>query len=163
MPNRYTFRVKPINEFLIKYLNRSRVSIDPFCGEDKRATHKNDLRESGITAEEFLKKLISDGVHADLIIFDPPYTLRQAKECYESAGIWGFEHTKNCGGWYKEKKLCDELLIPGGYFLHFGYHSNGIGKKYGFSIEEILLVAHGRAHYDTICMAEIKKRMYLLP
>ncbi|MDE1882322.1 MAG: hypothetical protein KGI89_17440, partial [Euryarchaeota archaeon] len=32
--------------------------------------------------------------------------------------------------------------------------STGMGKKYGFQIEEILLVCHGSDHNDTICMAE---------
>jgi hypothetical protein len=31
-----------------------------------------------------------------------------------------------------------------------------MGKKHGFEIIEVMLVAHGGAHNDTICMAERK-------
>ena len=40
--------------------------------------------------------------------------------------------------------------------ITFGWNSGGIGKKYGFEIKKILLVAHGGWHNDTICTLEIK-------
>ena len=40
--------------------------------------------------------------------------------------------------------------------LSFGWNSGGIGKSLGFEIIEILLVAHGGAHNDTICTVERK-------
>jgi hypothetical protein len=48
------------------------------------------------------------------------------------------------------------MLKIGGKFLHFGWHTNGMGKGRAFKIDEIMLVAHGGAHNDTICMAETK-------
>lgn len=33
-----------------------------------------------------------------------------------------------------------------------------MGKKRGYTIEEILLVCHGPGHNDTICMAESKPK-----
>ena len=35
-------------------------------------------------------------------------------------------------------------------------NSNGIGKKYGFEQIELLMIAHGGQHNDTICTVEIK-------
>lgn len=35
-------------------------------------------------------------------------------------------------------------------------HIDGIGYKYGFEIERILLVPHGGWHNDTICTVEVK-------
>ncbi len=52
-------------------------------------------------------------------------------------------------------RLC-QLMKPGGVVLSFGWSSNGMGLKRGYEIEEIMLVAHGGAHNDTICMAERK-------
>jgi hypothetical protein len=43
-------------------------------------------------------------------------------------------------------------------FLSFGWNSTGMGQKRGYEIIEILIVAHGSAHNDTICMAERKTR-----
>ena len=74
-------------------------------------------------------------------------------------GLWdeGFNvEAANMGHWSKEKKICAQLLTVNGYFLHFGWHSNGLGKCRHAKIEEVLLVAHGRAHNDTICTAERK-------
>ena len=51
-------------------------------------------------------------------------------------------------------------IIPkikiGGYAISFGWNSNGFGKKYGFEKIEILLVAHGMCHNDTIVTVERK-------
>ena len=38
----------------------------------------------------------------------------------------------------------------------FARNSGGIGQKYGFEIEEILLVCHGGWHNDTICVVDRK-------
>ena len=40
--------------------------------------------------------------------------------------------------------------------ISFGWNSGGIGKKYGFEIKKILLVAHGGWDNDTICVVEEK-------
>lgn len=45
----------------------------------------------------------------------------------------------------------------GGLAISFGWNSNGFGKKRGFEIIEILMVAHGgNGHNDTICTVERK-------
>ena len=38
----------------------------------------------------------------------------------------------------------------------FGWNSNGVGKVRGFEIIEILLIAHGGSHNDTIVTVERK-------
>lgn len=40
--------------------------------------------------------------------------------------------------------------------ISFGWNTNGMEINRGFKIEEILLVAHGGAHNDTICTVERK-------
>ena len=50
----------------------------------------------------------------------------------------------------------DPLIVAGGVVLSFGWHSNGMGRNRGYETEEILLVRHGGAHNDTICLAERK-------
>jgi hypothetical protein len=46
------------------------------------------------------------------------------------------------------------VLLDNGIVLSFGWNTVGMGKKRGFEILEIMLVCHGGAHNDTICMAE---------
>jgi hypothetical protein len=47
-------------------------------------------------------------------------------------------------------------MKPNGICISFGWSSNGIGLKRGFEIVEILLVAHGGNHNDTMCVVEQK-------
>ena len=92
MPNGDTFSVKPIGDFVRRYLAASTISIDPFSRNKRWATYTNDLNpateaEHHMDAEKFLLMLGSQGVKADLIIFDPPYSPRQISECYKSVGM----------------------------------------------------------------------------
>lgn len=48
------------------------------------------------------------------------------------------------------------VIKPNGLCLSFGWSTNGLGKKRGFEIIEILLVAHGGNHNDTIVTIEKK-------
>ena len=163
MPTGDTFDCPPIGEMVKKYMRSSKISIDPFARNKRWSTYTNDLNpdtaaEYHMDALDFLVMLLNKGVQADLIIFDPPYSIAQSKQIYESFGVQKFTaaNAQNVGHWSKEKKVCYELLAVGGYFLHFGWHSNGMGKGRDTQIEELLLVAHGRSHNDTICMAEKK-------
>jgi len=161
MPASDTFDCKPIREMVKRYLRKSKVSIDPFARNKRWATYTNDMNpeteaEYHMDACDFLQILLNKGVQADLIIFDPPYTLRQAQECYQQFGKWTLKESQNAIRWTKEKAMCHELLQSCGHFLHFGHSSNGLGEKYQMKIVELLLVAHGGAHNDTICLAEHK-------
>ncbi len=162
MPNANTFSIKPISEFVKKFLGVSDRSIDPFARDFQGADITNDMNPATIAechrpAEIFLQDFVG-GKPFDLVIFDPPYSLRQVKEMYSGMGIekLTMEETHNIGRWTREKNIIDEILAPGGIVLSFGWHSNGMGKKRNYEIQEILLVAHGSAHNDTICMAEKK-------
>ena len=105
-------------------------------------------------ALDFLKKL--DDESADVVLYDPPYSPRQVKECYEGVGMTvTAEHTK--ASW--RAKHLDEIarvLKPNGICLSFGWNTNGVGKKRGFEIIEILMVAHGGSKNDTLCTVERK-------
>jgi hypothetical protein len=58
--------------------------------------------------------------------------------------------------WGNIKKEISRIIKKDGIVISFGWNSNGIGKTKGFIIEEILLVAHGGNHNDTICVVERK-------
>lgn len=56
-------------------------------------------------------------------------------------------------------KFKDEIarvLTPYGVCISCGWNSNGIGKTRGFKLVEILLIAHGGSHNDTIVTVEYK-------
>lgn len=155
-----TFDCLPIGDFVRRYLRDSKVSIDPFARNKRWATYTNDLNpatqaEYHMDVLDFLTMLKEKGVTVDLVIFDPPYSLHQIQECYKGLGkaISGRESQQFYGD---VRDAIDSLMVPGGVGLSFGWNSIGMGKTRGYEIEEILMVCHGRAHNDTICVAERK-------
>lgn len=156
MPSKSTFQCHGIRAFVDSYLAKSKISIDPFARNFQGCKYTNDINPKTkakyhMYALEFLDILRQKDIKSDLVIFDPPYSLEQCKRSYDN---FSYDDTLNCIYWTEEKNIILDLLELDGIFLHFGWHSNGMGKKRGFAIEEILLVSHGGAHNDTICMAE---------
>jgi hypothetical protein len=161
MPSANTFSIKPIRSLVKWYLSKSKISVDPFARNNRWATYTNDLNpetkaDSHLEAKEFLRGLVEQKIKADLVLFDPPYSLRQVKECYQGIGIDKIPVAET-HGWTTERDLIAEILSPGGICMSFGWNSQGIGIKRGFQIVEILLVNHGREHNDTIVTVERKQ------
>lgn len=161
MPNKNTFDILPIKTFVGKYMSMAgRISVDPFCGGRMIATYDNDINkslpaQSHEDAEMYLRKLAYEGVSANLVLFDPPYSPRQISECYKGAGMeCGMKETQSGLLYKRVRDAIIPILRHDGYVLSFGWNSVGMGKVRGFEIVEILLVCHGGAHNDTICMAE---------
>lgn len=164
MPNKYTFSIKPIGEFVKRYLAKAHISADPFTGSNKWADYTNDLNpQSAAThhmdAEDFLKDLKVNTIECDLVLFDPPYSPRQISECYKSFGKeCGMKETQNSVLYKRVRDAIDPILAPGGIVLSFGWNSAGMGVTRGYELLEVLMVCHGAAHNDTICLAERKLR-----
>ncbi len=155
MPSRWTFSVPPIAEFVRRHTHEARCIVDPFAGNSSVADYRNDLRNGGVDAEEFVRGLIAQGVNADCVIFDPPYSQRQIAECYKGLGRKVTMQDTQSAVLYKRVRLAlDEILSPLGKALSFGWQSGGFGISY--VTDEILLVQHGGAHNDTICVAQTK-------
>ena len=157
MPNSNTFSIKPIRELIERYL--SGTIIDPFANQNKLATITNDLdpqydTDYHMDATEFLKML--DNNSADVVLWDPPYSPRQIMECYKKFNMTVNMQTTQASYWSKQKEQIARIVKPNGVVITCGWNSGGIGKKYGFEIVEILLVAHGGWHNDTICTVERK-------
>lgn len=158
MPSHLTFSIKPIGKFLSKIIHpiNSKLIVDPFANRNHGwASDYNDINPdnygSNLDALDYLKTFETQSV--DGVLFDPPYSLRQLKECYDGIGIsLSQNHAQNYFTDVK-KEIC-RVLKPGGFCVSFGWNSNGIGKKKGFEIEEIMLVSHGGNHHDTIVTYE---------
>jgi len=161
MPNKNTFDITPIGKLVKRYLRVSSVSIDPFARNKEWATFTNDLNtdtkaEYHLDVYDFLLLMKKKKICPDLIIFDPPYSPRQVKECYDSIGLdMGIEGGQRTH-WAKERDLINEITSVGAICLSFGWNSSGMGKTRGWETLEILLVCHGAGHNDTICKVEKK-------
>jgi DNA modification methylase len=158
MPNKNTFEIKPIKEFILENLNQG-VIVDPFANINKIANITNDIDREMPTdyhmdALEFLKTLPNN--YVDTVLFDPPYSPRQVSECYKKVGKTVDMKTTQSSYWTTLKKEISRIIKPGSKVITCAWNSGGIGKKYGFEIEKILLVAHGGWHNDTIVTLENK-------
>jgi len=67
--------------------------------------------------------------------------------------------TTQASFWGNLKKEISRIIKPNGIVISFGWNTNGIGKTKGFEILEILMVAHGGQHNDTICVVEKKQAL----
>ena len=153
MPSRWTFSIPPIRQFVHKYANG--IGVDPFAGNSTIATHRNDLGRGGKDAAEWCWELVAQGIVADYVLFDPPYSPRQITECYQGIGRKaGMKDTQSAVLYAAVRDPLWQLLRPGGVALSFGWSSAGLGKK--ANDIEMLLVRHGGAHNDTICIAQRK-------
>lgn len=158
MPNKNTFDIKPIYDLIIEELTDG-LWIDPFANKNKFATITNDLSKEFDTdyhmdALDFMKIFENNSV--DGILYDPPYSSKQVSECYNNVGYNVTCATKKASFWGNHKREISRIVKLGGKVITFGWNSGGIGYKYGFEIQRILLVPHGGWHNDTICTVEIK-------
>ena len=161
MPNHDTFSIPPIGAFVRRYLVNSQVSVDSFARNKDWATYTNDLNpdtsaQNHMDAEDYLHSMQGQFI-ADLGILDPPYSPRQISECYAQVGRKATMRDTQSGWWKRIRDALDPLIVPGGIVLSFGWNSNGMGKTRGYELLDVLLVAHGGAHNDTICIAERKE------
>ena len=158
MPNKNTFSIKPINNLIQKHLMVGKV-IDPFANSNKIANVTNDLdldydTDYHLDALDFMKLFKESEV--DLVLYDPPYSPRQVSECYKKLNYTVNMQTTQASYWSKQKAEIGRIVKVGGKVITCGWNSGGIGKKYGFEIVEILLVAHGGWHNDTLVTVEVK-------
>ena len=159
MPNKNTFDIKCINRLIHKYHNGNVLSIDPFANKNRIAKVTNDLdpemeADFCLDAIDFLKTFEDESV--DIVYYDPPYSPRQVSECYKKLGKTVNMQTTQSSFWGNMKKEIARITKPNSIVITFGWNTNGIGKTKGFEIIEILLVAHGGSHNDTICVVERK-------
>ena len=159
MPNSKTFTIKPIKELIEKHIKGADMIVDPFANVSKLATVTNDLdmqydTDYHLDALEFLKMF--DDKSVDVVLYDPPYSLVQLKTCYKELDKSANFETTNQSYWDNIKQEMYRIVKPNGKVLSFGWCSEGVGDKYGFNTEEILIVPHGGWHNDTICVVDVK-------
>lgn len=160
MPNHLTFKIKPIDDFIRDHLIDEGVILDPFANRPSDyGAITNDLNpdtdvDHHMNALDFLKCYPDQSVNA--ILFDPPYSLRQLKECYDSIGE-SLTQRESQRFFSDLRDQIARVIAKDGIVISFGWSSVGIGKSRGFEKESLLIVCHGGHHNDTICLVERKR------
>lgn len=137
MPNKRTFQIKPIKKLIDEEKPYRCEWLDPFP-----YPYIDD-------ALEHLKPIESDSI--DVVLFDPPYSPRQLKECYDEIGQ-SWDGTNSL--WSQWSGEIARVIKPGGKCIKFGWNTGLIRKD--FRITRYLLVNHGSHHNDTIVTVQVK-------
>lgn len=158
MPNKNTFEISPVRKLIERYFTTS-VWIDPFANTCDIADYTNDIDPKMPTgyhleAIDFLNKFPDDSING--VLFDPPYTQRQLSEVYHRFNLSVNMQTTQTSYWSNLKNEIARIVVPGGYVISAGWNTNGVSKKRGFTLLEILIIAHGSQHNDTLITVERK-------
>lgn len=158
MPSKWTFTIKPIKELLDRYVGNGKGWVDPFAGRYSPAEFTNDHNpqmktQYHLEAEEFCR--IIKGKFKG-ILFDPPYSYRQVSEHYKVLNKKATRFDTSTQFYNRAMNPIADKINRSGHAISFGWNSNAFGKGRGFKIIEILLVAHGGHHNDTIVTVEQK-------
>jgi len=160
MPNKWTFTIKPIKELLSEEVCDG-IWCDPFAGKHSPAQVTNDLNPDMPTthhmeALDFLKSMDTNSF--DGVLYDPPYSPRQVKECYDNIAIdgWNGKWDGRATFWSKTMDEVARIIKPKGKLICCGWTSMGGAMSRGFEMKRILLVPHGSRKNDTIVTVEIK-------
>lgn len=163
MPNAETFSISPIRDLVMAHLAVSNLSIDPFARNTALADITNDLNPTTcalyhMDCLDFALFLRDQNLAPDLVLFDPPYSHRQAVEVYAGVGKeWTKADQQQIGRWTPTKDILAEIMAPGGFAISFGWSTTGFGKHRGFQPVRYMLVNHGSAHNDTLVTVEVRK------
>ena len=165
MPNGNTFTIAPIREIIRRCCREAGVDaviIDPFANSSGFGTVTNDLNpefdtDYNMDALEFLRTRADD--EADLVLYDPPYSITQAAQLYNSYGKEKLETSvSNMAYWASCKDEIARITKYNGVVICCGWNTNGCGINRGFTMEQILIVAHGGSKNDTLITVERKTR-----
>jgi hypothetical protein len=162
LPSAWTFEIEPIKKLLQKYVGNGIGWIEPFAGKSNYSEFRNDINPERkqpycMDAIDFCETLKDE---YNGIIFDPPYSYRQVTEHYKDVGIKATQLDTSSNFYSRVMdSICDKIKLDG-YAISMGWNSNGFGKNRGFKIVEILMVAHGGHHNDTIIVVEKKTYRY---
>ncbi len=166
MPNRWTFKIKPIAVLLAEEMQDD-WWVDPFAGIYSPAHVTNDVNvamgamyhEDALVFLRMQASILEMMPPSELFnggLFDPPYSYTQAKRSYDALGLKLKPEMSQRRYWSDCLNELARVIRPGGKVISFGWNSNDAGVKRGFRKDRILLVAHGAGHNDTIVTVETK-------
>lgn len=160
-----TFTIEPIRQLIAWYVQPDLIErykgrwIDPFARNSifkPHCVYTNDANPAikcthNMDALDFCKQF-EDG-EFDGVLFDPPFSPRQAKEEYQGFGQECPDTSR--AFWSDRKNEAARVLKVGGIAICCGWTSGGLGKKNRMEMIEVLLVNHGQQN-DTIVTVEKK-------
>ena len=144
-----------IRALLDRYIRPSDVIVDPMCRESLIGTYRNDIDPKApgaithMDAVAFLDDLLAKGIAADVVLWDPPFSVNQARKYGRKDET---PHSFNVLRHECRNRIA-RLVRPGGLVICLAFHGNGLERP-GFETIERLNVTHGGFSYDTIVVVQ---------
>jgi hypothetical protein len=138
MPKTDVAHIKPINGLLVEEMGDDLWVIDLFSSNQYAPSRLANLQHTA-------------GV--DGVLFNPPTSWKQAERYVKQHGQQWDGTTR---WWSMMKDMAASIIRPGGKAICIGWDSNGLGKSRGFTLERMLVVAHGGHWHDTLICVERK-------
>ena len=146
--NRYTFKSKKIKLWVEQHVEGKVLNL--FAGYTLLNCDevRNDLdplmpADYHRDALEFCESW--NGPKFGTVLLDPPYSYRKSMEMYKGKRQSPFNALKDA---------IIPILVDNGIVITFGYQSVSMGEKRGFKQEHLLVLSHGGAIHDTLCIIE---------
>jgi hypothetical protein len=157
-----TFTIPAVHDLLGRYIHPGdhEVWADPYAGEHGKdwVSLTNDINPSMPTMYHLdaldFAKLLHRGL--DGVLIDPPYSYRQVSEHYRMVGRKATSLDTSYNFYHRVMKVLAPKIRRGGFAISFGWNSNGFPKTLGFEKVEVLLIAHGGHHQDSIVTVDRK-------
>jgi len=152
----------PVKRLLEKYVKNPEKWVDPFAGKHSPAYFSNDMNEERnarycLDAYDFAKKMKKEKRIFGGCLFDPPYSYRQISEHYKLVGRKASAIDTSYNFYTRVMNELNECLVKDSIVISFGWNTQGFCKKRGFEKIEIMILAHGGHHNDTLVTVERKK------
>lgn len=112
----------------------------------------NTKAQINLDAEIFIKNTKSN--QAKLIIFDPPFSDRQAKDKYSTSNLYSSDSKKISNITNEFQRV----LVPGGYVIKCGYNSTFIKN---LKLIEMVVINFGASRNDVIISIHQKQNKIL--
>ena len=159
LPSPQTFTMLPVRQLLTRHLRKGSSVLEPFAANARWGTRTNDLNprtraQDHMEADMWLDKVIREGLLYDGVLLDPPYSSRQVQEVFGGFGRKVTQRDTQGATLTAVRDKVAQLLSPDGIVISFGWNSVGMGFNRGFRKVEIMLIAHGMHHNDTIAVVE---------
>lgn len=160
--NHATFEIPVVSKLLDRYLPHPRMPrwADPFARDSDRAELRNDFDPATrapvhMDAQAFVRAL---PYRLEGALFDPPYSYRQITEHYRAVGRSATALDTSSNFYVRVRvPLCAKIRV-GGLFIAFGWNTTGPGDGDRWELLELLDVAHGSHHNDTLVTVWTKVR-----
>ena len=154
----WTFTIAPIPELLQRYVGNGSGWVDLFAGMNSPAETTNDMNPNAKAKYHMEASVFAEQIQGEFngVLFDPPYSYRQVSEHYQVLGKKATMQDTSAQFYNRAMNPISKKIKMGGIAISFGWNSNGFGFCRGFEIIEILLIAHGLHHNDTIVTVERK-------